>query len=65
MTLLIEPDQARGKTRRPTGDVKALLSQSVSPFSIKPITFAREAAMEITQRLDGDVAAQTKHTRLG
>ncbi len=61
MTLLIAGPGA-GKTRRLTGDVKALLSQSVSPFSIKPITFAREAAMEITQRLDGDVAAQTNHS---
>ncbi len=49
MTLLIAGPGA-GKTRRLTGDVKALLSQSVSPFSIKPITFAREAAIEITQR---------------
>lgn len=59
---LVQAGPGAGKTRDLVGRIRALLDQGVSPFSILPLTFCREAAMEITERLDGDVAAKTNHS---
>jgi DNA helicase-2/ATP-dependent DNA helicase PcrA len=59
---LIQAGPGAGKTRRLVSLINDLLSNGVSPFSIVPMTFSREGAMEITRRTEGEVVGRTNHS---
>jgi len=58
---LIQAGPGAGKTRRLVGMIKDLIDSGVSPFNILPMTFSREGAMVITDKMDGEVVGKTNH----
>ena len=61
MDLIIAGPGA-GKTASLVSRIEDLLHNGVSSYLIRPFTFSREAAIEISQRLGGDIAVQTNHS---
>jgi DNA helicase-2/ATP-dependent DNA helicase PcrA len=58
---LITGAPGAGKTNRLVSEIRDRLARGVSPYMILATTFSRQAALEISRRLDGDVPVRTIH----
>jgi len=58
---LITGAPGAGKTNRLVTEIRGRLAKGVSPYVILATTFSRQAALEISERLEGEVPVRTIH----
>lgn len=58
---LITGAPGAGKTKRLVTEIQGRLAKGVSPYVILATTFSRQAALEISERLEGEVPVRTIH----